>query len=114
MARKRRRNEQTGSLECGICGERVVGDHSSLARHIRHSRDHEDIYDPRPEKPPSYADPQFDNTNSRSHDPEWDQSRSPLYGGSNFGGDYGQQDLEEGPEDVMFEGAGRPPSNQKG
>jgi len=113
MAGKRKRNEQTGSLECGVCGKQVVGDHSSLARHIRHSRNHEGIYDPQPKKPPRYADPQFDDTDSRNHHPEWDRSYSPLGGGSYGGGDDEQQDLEEGPKDVMFEDTGRPPSSQK-
>jgi len=48
---------------------------------------------------PSYADPQFDHTTLRNHDLEWDET---LQGGSIFEG----SDVDEGPLDQSFEGAG--------
>jgi len=113
MPRKRKWNQQAESLRCEICGEWVIGGHSSLARHISHSRNHESVDHSLSKKLPAYGDPQFDVTDSRNHDSEWDRSPSVLSGGLNFNDDNAQQDLEEGPEDVIFEGAGCSRSYQK-
>jgi hypothetical protein len=77
---------------------------------MRQTKSHQGISVTQSETTPAYADPEFENNNSRSHDVSWDRPPSPMGGDSNFGDDGGEQEMEEGPPDQIFEGAGGPPS----
>lgn len=103
-----RRQERKGR-ECGICGKWIEGNHSSLVRHISQSPDHSAYYKPPSKRIPGYSDLQFDSTNSRNHDERWDGPASSVGGDWGFDDGEGTQELEEGPEDIIFPGAGLPP-----
>lgn len=111
------------SSVCGICG---AGFKSSLglASHLRQKKDHQGL----PVNTiPSYADPQYDRTTSRTtsrtYAPDWGappspqggggdfgmRTPSPGGGGSNFGMGDEEEDVDEGPPDQIFEGAGGDP-----
>lgn len=76
---------------------------------MRQTKNHQGISVTQFETTPAYADPEFENDNSRNHDVSWDRPPSPMGGGSN-GGDGGEQEREEESPDHIFEGAGGPPS----
>src|SRR5271163_814043 len=106
--------------ECGICGAGFKFS-LGLASHLRQKKDHRGLT---VNTIPSYADPQYDRTTSRTYAPDWGappspqggggdfgmRTPSPGGGGSNFGMGDEEEDVDEGPPpDQIFEGAGGDP-----
>jgi len=94
-------------VKCNICGS-YFKNTRGVAIHIALKPDHQGIENPPSPTIPSYADPQFNPTNSGFHGPEWDLPLAPLGGGSDFGDGDVEQEVDEGPLDQVFEGAGSP------
>jgi len=89
---------------CQICGKEFKNS-LAVANHIRRKQDHQGLEVMQPQCIPSYADPQFDHTTLRNHNLEWDET---LQGVSILEG----SDVDEGPLDQSFEGAGGSPSDE--
>jgi hypothetical protein len=93
---------------CNIC-DKSFSSSVGLLRHTERSADHQGVglVD---QNLPSYADPDFERTAARNHDPEWDHRPEEV---AEFGGGDGasipeEDELDEGEPDQIFEGAGIP------
>jgi hypothetical protein len=99
-------------VKCQICGA-IFKTRQGRNSHMTQKQDHIGLEIPRSRSPslrpiPSYADPQFDSTNAAFHGPEWDVPLTTFGGESDDGDGNVEQEVDEGQQDQVFEGAGSP------